>query len=339
MSLSAQRLLDRRQSCLQRLELLRELVACLLAALGQLGARLLAPPRDLVANAAATPRDLVQKVRRALARLGSGGGLERALDRRAQRIRYASLATLRRSVRALATHSWQHNPHSVTVHLRPTAPIAADALLPGDPGRALALAQTLLSDPRMANHHRGLWGYTGTASHGQALTIQSTGIGGPSAAVVLEELIGLGVRRAVRIGTCTALDGELALGELLTVWKAVSDDGASRALGAQPAATPDPALHAALGRAPGAAAEAIVASTDLFYDPDGDRRRAAWLAAGASAVELGTAALFAVGRRRGAAIASCLVVGEVPSGERLDDSRLEEASVRAARLAAEALAA
>jgi uridine phosphorylase len=227
----------------------------------------------------------------------------------------------------------------VTVYLRPTAPIAPDALLPGDPGRALALAQTLLSDPRMANHHRGLWGYTGTTPDGKGLTIQSTGIGGPSAAVVLEELTGLGVRRAVRIGTCTALDGGLELGELLTVGEAVSDDGASRALGAQPAATPDPILHAALGRAPGTAAEAIVASTDLFYDPNGDRRRAAWLAAGASAVELETAALFAVGRRRGVAIASCLVVGELPNGQRIDDSRLEEAAVRAARLAATALAA
>ena len=227
----------------------------------------------------------------------------------------------------------------MTAHLRPTAPIASDALLPGDPGRALALAQALLSDPRMANHYRGLWGYTGTTPSGRALTIQSTGIGGPSGAIVLEELSGLGVGRAVRIGTCRSLDAELELGQLVTVGQAVSDDGASRALGAEAAATPDQALHAALGRADGGAAEATVASTDLFYDPREDRRRAEWLAAGASAVELGTAALFAVARRRGVAIASCLVVGESADGERLDDGRLEQASLRAGRLAAEALAA
>ena len=44
----------------------------------------------------------------------------------------------------------------------------------------------------MFNHHRGLWGYTGTAPDGEPLTIQATGMGGPSAAIVLTELIALG---------------------------------------------------------------------------------------------------------------------------------------------------
>ena len=46
------------------------------------------------------------------------------------------------------------------VHIHPTAPLAPRALLPGDPGRALALAQLVLSEPKMFNHNRGLWGYT-----------------------------------------------------------------------------------------------------------------------------------------------------------------------------------
>ncbi len=46
--------------------------------------------------------------------------------------------------------------------LRPTAPIATDAILVGDPGRALMLAQELLAEPKMSNHARGLWGYTGS---------------------------------------------------------------------------------------------------------------------------------------------------------------------------------
>jgi len=65
------------------------------------------------------------------------------------------------------------------IHLRPTAPLASRVLLPGDPGRALALAQSLLDEPRMFNHHRGLWGYTGTAGDGEQLTIQATGMGAP----------------------------------------------------------------------------------------------------------------------------------------------------------------
>src|SRR5437660_1505094 len=101
------------------------------------------------------------------------------------------------------------------IHLHPTAPLAERVLLPGDPGRALALAQSLLSEPRMFNHNRGLWGYTGTAADGDALTVQSTGMGGPSAAIVLAELITLGARRAVRVGTCGALARSLALGDLV----------------------------------------------------------------------------------------------------------------------------
>ena len=67
-----------------------------------------------------------------------------------------------------------------TIHVHPTAPLADRALLPGDPGRALALAQALFDAPaRMFNHNRGLWGYTGTALDGEPLTVQSTGIGGP----------------------------------------------------------------------------------------------------------------------------------------------------------------
>src|SRR3712207_9484532 len=101
------------------------------------------------------------------------------------------------------------------IHIHPTAPLAARALLPGDPGRALALAQELLSEPRMFNHNRGLWGYTGAAADGEPLLIQSTGMGGPSAAIVLEELCDLGVARAVRVGTCGALDAALELGDLV----------------------------------------------------------------------------------------------------------------------------
>ena len=88
--------------------------------------------------------------------------------------------------------------------LRPTAPLATDAILVGDPGRALLLAQELLEQPKMSNHARGLWGYTGRTAAGEELTIQATGMGGPSAALVLADLAKLGVKRVVRVGTCVA---------------------------------------------------------------------------------------------------------------------------------------
>src|SRR5437764_4609715 len=108
------------------------------------------------------------------------------------------------------------------IHLHPTAPLAERVLLPGDPGRALLLAQELLDRPLMFNHNRGLWGYTGAAADGAPLTIQSTGMGGPSAAIVISELADLGARRLIRIGTCGSLDPDLALGELLVVAEAIA---------------------------------------------------------------------------------------------------------------------
>src|SRR5829696_7785269 len=131
-------------------------------------------------------------------------------------------------------------------HLRPSTEYAVDALLPGDPGRALSLAQQLLTEPRMSNHARGLWGYTGTTPAGRPLSIQSTGMGGPSAAIVLHELAELGVKRAIRVGTCAAIVEGMRHGDLVIAGEALAEDGASRALGASEAADPDPELTARL---------------------------------------------------------------------------------------------
>ena len=118
----------------------------------------------------------------------------------------------------------------------------------------------------MFNHHRGLWGYTGAAPDGEPLTIQSTGMGGPSAAIVLSELIALGATRAIRVGTCGALVGGLALGELVIARDSICADGTSRALGADGRASADPSLTDALVRRAPSAHLGTVVSVDLFYE-------------------------------------------------------------------------
>ncbi len=230
------------------------------------------------------------------------------------------------------------------IHLHPTAPLAPRALLPGDPGRALALAQHLLDGPRMFNHNRGLWGYTGTAADGLPLTVQSTGMGGPSAAIVLEELCDLGLEVAVRVGTCGAFDTSLALGDLDVAREALAADGASRALGAGERVAADPALTQALAEAAGRAGvgsrEGVVATADLFYDPDPTRAEA-WRAAGALAVEMEAATLLQVALRRGIRGAVLLAVSDVLDGgrERIEAEALARAGERLGDVAAAALAA
>jgi uridine phosphorylase len=217
-----------------------------------------------------------------------------------------------------------------TLHLRPHAAVAERVLLPGDPGRALRLAQALLETPKMLNHNRGLWGYTGEAEDGELMTIQSTGIGGPSAAIITEELIDLGARRIVRVGTCGALTEEAPLGGLLAAERVLVHDGASRALGAGDVVTPDEELLSAL-----AAPRATVVSTDLFYDPRTELE-AEWRAAGALAVEMEAATVLTVAARRGAAAACVLLVSNTVGGAWLDPEALHAAELDLGRAGAAA---
>jgi uridine phosphorylase len=213
------------------------------------------------------------------------------------------------------------------LHLRPTAPLAERVLLPGDPGRALALAQALLSEPRMFNHHRGLWGYTGAAPDGQPLTIQATGMGGPSAAIVLTELIALGARRAIRVGTCGALDPTLALGELVVASEAYCCDGTSRALGAAELAHADGGLITALAAAAANARLGRVVSVDLFYEREPGAGRA-----DAIAVEMEAATLFTLGALEAVPVACVLAVSDVfderGGRHRIDEDELQQAAER-----------
>jgi purine-nucleoside phosphorylase len=205
----------------------------------------------------------------------------------------------------------------VPIHLKPAAELAERVLLPGDPHRALAVAQVLMEQPKMFNHNRGLWGYTGKARDDEPLTIQATGMGGPSAAIVAEELIGLGARTLIRIGTCGALNAGLALGDLVAVEAALSFDGTSRALGADGRVEPDADLTAAID-----APAALAASVDVFYaderPPEGD------------VVEMESATLFQVAKLRGVRAAAVLGVSDLLAGERIriEPEGLEELGLR-----------
>jgi uridine phosphorylase len=225
-------------------------------------------------------------------------------------------------------------------HIKPAAGLAERVLLPGDPHRALSVAQHLLERPRMFNHHRGLWGYSGLAPDGELLTIQSTGMGGPSAAIVVEELIALGARRLVRIGTCGALADDLELGTLLAVAAAIPADGTSVALGANRHLRPHPELLERLVAA--GARPATVASTDLFYDPR-EGESAAWVRNGAVAVEMEAATIFALAERRGVEAACVCGVSDVagPDGTtiRASPERMEEIGLRVGEAGYAALAA
>ena len=230
-----------------------------------------------------------------------------------------------------------HIVRHVPIHLKPAAELGERVLLPGDPHRALAVAQSLLDQPKMFNHHRGLWGYTGAARDGELLTVQATGMGGPSAAIVIEELISLEARTLIRIGTCGALTDGFELGELVAVERALAEDGASRALGADGEVEPDPELTAALREACRGRA-VTAASSDLFYDPrEGIARE--WVARGASVVEMEAATLFQLALVHGVRAGCVLGVSDLVSSERdrIGHEQLAELGVRLGEVGLEAL--
>ncbi len=227
--------------------------------------------------------------------------------------------------------------HVRPIHLRPATDLAERVLLPGDPHRALAVAQELLEAPLMFNHARGLWGYTGLAEDGEPLSIQSTGMGGPSAAIVCEELIALGARRLVRIGTCGALRDGIEMGTLLAAREALPADGASAALGADGLVAANPGL---VERLEAAGAQAVtVVTTDLFYDGRAGSTEG-WLSQGAAAVEMETATLLRLAELRGVEAAAVLGVTDVPDpggSRRAEPDELEAIGLRVGRAGYEAL--
>lgn len=217
--------------------------------------------------------------------------------------------------------------------LRPTAPYTADAILVGDPGRALLLAQELLEQPKMCNHARGLWGYSGLTPRGDELTIQSTGIGGPSAALVLADLAELGVRRAVRVGSCVATGAERPVGELILVERAVASPGSAAAFGlsAGEEAMPDSGLTEGLRLALGERCRpGAVASYDL--PPTGER-----LGDGIDASDMQTVAVLARAAALGIGAAAVLVVTESPSSGAIAEEVRESAERRAGEAASRVL--
>ncbi|MFL5897955.1 MAG: hypothetical protein ACJ76D_05775 [Solirubrobacterales bacterium] len=204
--------------------------------------------------------------------------------------------------------------------LRPTGPVAPDAILVGDPGRALLLAQELLRQPKMSNHARGLWGYGGITHDGRELTIQSTGMGGPSATVVLRDLAELGLRRAVRIGTGTGLS-DIDLGQQLIVREARTESGA--------ASRPDPELSGRLEASLDEARPGVVVSLDSVHDPE--RESPSLLA---DLADMQTAALLAAAADLGLAVAALLIVSERSDAGQLPEDELAGAAKRAGVAAA-----
>jgi 5'-methylthioadenosine phosphorylase/purine-nucleoside phosphorylase len=227
------------------------------------------------------------------------------------------------------------------IHLRAEPGDYADAcLLPGDPLRARYIAETYFDDPHEVNSERGLLGYTGTWE-GKPISVQGTGMGCPGATIVFEELIQLGVKRLLRVGTCGGLQPHHALGDMIVAITAVpADSTAMHLVGNEPHCPTAswPLVHGAVHVAKETDQPLHVGpivSSDLFYNPDGGQYER-WSKRGVLAVEMEAAALFTVGALRGVQTGCLLTVSDiVVEGEfkRISDDELRAAVDRMTRIA------
>ncbi|HEY6075542.1 MAG TPA: hypothetical protein VIV36_01800, partial [Gaiella sp.] len=182
------------------------------------------------------------------------------------------------------------------------------------------------------NSERGMLGYTGTFQ-GKPVSVQSSGMGCPSAAIVIEELVQLGVKKLMRVGTCGGLQPDLSMGDLIVALSATpADSTASHYVGGEPhAPTADFGLvHEAVHQAKHLGKPVRVGpivSSDIFYNPD-QGMAARWSDRGILAVEMEAAILFTLGALRKIQAGCMLIVSDVVvEGEfiRISDEEMRSA--------------
>jgi purine-nucleoside phosphorylase len=191
-------------------------------------------------------------------------------------------------------------------------------LLPGDPNRARRISEKFdAGSVRQVNEHRGLLGFTGTYS-GIPVSVQTSGMGTPSLSIVVEELLRLGARRLIRVGTCGGIADGLRTGDLVVATAACPVDGATNTYLHGEAYAPAAdfqltrALVDAAAQAGVEAQTGLVASVDVFYNTDDDYAKR-WRERGVLAFEMEASALFFLAARAGVQAACALTVSDVLS--------------------------
>jgi purine-nucleoside phosphorylase len=222
------------------------------------------------------------------------------------------------------------------IHLRAAPGDYAPAVLcPGDPRRAAYVAATFF-DPgyRLVNEERGMLGYTGTFD-GRPISVQSTGMGCPSAGIVFEELIQLGATRLIRVGTCGGFGGRgLRLADTVIGLSASCEDQTplryADFTGWAPTATyalVETAVR--LGREAGTTVHVgPIVTSNLFYDPD-LANVTRWSRLGHLGIEMEAGMLYTVAAVKGVEALAMMTVSDILGAtederERISDEQLRQ---------------
>jgi len=212
------------------------------------------------------------------------------------------------------------------------------ALLPGDPGRVDRIAGHCDDSEVVAENRE--YKVVNATYDGVDVTISSTGIGCPSAAIAVEELAKVGVETFVRVGTIGGLQADVEVGDMIVANGAAKEEGTSKRYESPVyPAVPDYDVLASLVDSAESNDEDVhvgpIVSDDAFYN-ESDEYVADWEDAGLLGVEMEAATVFSLARRRGlAAGAICTVDGNLVAGTQKgadgDDELPEKAKDNVAR--------
>jgi uridine phosphorylase len=185
--------------------------------------------------------------------------------------------------------------------------VARYVLLPGDPKRVERIASSFEKASKVAEY-RGYVTYTGKVD-GIGISACSSGIGCPSAAIVVEELANIGAKTLIRVGTTGALQSEIEMGDIIIATAAVRADGTTKTYApVEYPAVADMGVATALIRAAeklGIRTHAgIVMTTDSFYAEDYD----VWSKARVLSAEMECSAIFTIAGLRGLKAGAILAV-------------------------------
>lgn len=188
--------------------------------------------------------------------------------------------------------------------------ISKYVLVPGDPGRVLRIA-TKLQDPRKVAENRGYISYSGTFE-GVPVSAVSSGVGCPSAAIVIEELAKVGAETIIRVGTTGGLQPNVDPGDIVIAKAATRTDGTTRAYVSEqfPAIADLDVTRALISAAQEMGVKphvGIVWTSDSYYAESGPALEA-WVRAGVVAVEMECSAIFTLASLRGMRSGAILAV-------------------------------
>lgn len=222
--------------------------------------------------------------------------------------------------------------------------IAPHVLMPGDPKRAEWIARTFLEDAVCYSEVRGMLGFTGTY-RGERVSVQGSGMGQPSLAIYVTELLReYDVRSVVRVGSCGALTEDLRLRDLVIASGACTDSSMNRVRfeGLDYAPVADFALlraadDAAAAREGVTSRVGLIMSSDSFYSPRPEltSRMAEY---GVLAVEMEASALYTIAaQHRRRALAICTVSDHIVTGEQTTAQERQETFSDMVEIALEAM--